>query len=176
MKQSLFKWGIAPLVASAVLAVTTTLAQPTHFKITGWRIQELAPDILCVSDRGQVSLKGNVHIVKMVSDEPRAAGRARAVNLDVSVNSDGSGTFCGVVWLEVGIWDADSNFTRTDGVWEMKYRGLIHTDGSTEYEFTGSGIGGTIEGLHAIVSATRASSSPDVPYLFSGMITAVGHD
>ncbi len=175
MKQSLFKWGIAPLVAGALLAPTTTLAQAIRFTATGWFMQQLAPHIPCVSGHGQVSLKGNVHVVKMLSDEPRAAGKVTGVDLDVSLNSDGSGTFSGVVWLEVGTWDAD-NFTRTDGVWETKMTGLIHADGSQEFKFTGSGIGGTIDGLHVILTGTRASSSLDVPYLFSGMITAVGHD
>ena len=176
MKQSLFKWGIAPLVAGALLAPTPMLAQAIRFKSTGWFQQVLVPDILCVSDRGQVSLKGQVHVVRVVSEEPRGSGKLTGVDLDVSVNSDGTGTFNGVMWLEVGTWPAGGNFTRTDGVWEMKFNGLLHVDGSIEFKVTGVGIGGTIDGLHVKGTTTRASSSLDSPYLISGIMTAVGHD
>jgi len=181
MKQSLFKWGIAPLVACTLLVPAPIRAQAVrNIKATGLFLEEVVPGIVCISDRGHVSLKGEVHIVRMVSDEPRVAGQMRGVNLDVSLKPDGTGTFSGIGWLEVGIWDLtvpqNPKFTRTDGVWETKYEGIINADGSTEYRITAFGIGGTIDGLRLIVTGTRASSSPADPYLFSGKITAVGRD
>jgi hypothetical protein len=80
-------------------------------------------------------------------------------------------SFSSVTWFEVGTWDPEK-FTRADGVWEVKYT----ADERQEFKFTGSGIGGSIDGLHAIATATRASSFPKDPYLMSGMITALGHD
>jgi hypothetical protein len=171
MKHSLFKWGIAPLVACALLSPISMWAQAVKFEAKSWFIAELVPGILFISNSGQVSFKNEVHIARTVSDEPRAAGRVQAVNLDVSLNSDGTGTFIGKACVEVGIWDAAGNFTRTDGAWDLKYDGVIKSDGSTAYKFVGSGMGGTIDGLHVVMTGTRASSSPTVPYRFSGIMT-----
>jgi hypothetical protein len=93
--------------------------------------------------------------------------------MDLVVQDDGTSTFSGTMTFEVGTW-VESTFTRTDGVWDLKYKGVVHADGTTEYEVSGSGIGGTIEGLHMKATGTRAA--PTAPYLFSGMITAVGRD
>jgi hypothetical protein len=171
MKHSLFRWGLAPLVACALLSPTSMRAQAVKFEAKGWFIAELVPGILCISDSGQVSFKNEVHIVRTVSNEPRAAGRVQGVNLEVSLNSDGTGTFSGKACVEVGTWDTAGNFTRVDGAWDLKYDGVIKSDGSTEYKFVGSGIGGTIDGLHVVMTGTRASSSPTVPYLFTGIMT-----
>ncbi len=170
MKLSLFKWGIAPLFACALVAPTPTRAQAVRYTSTGWFVEELVPAILCVSGSGQVSLKYEVHVVRAVSDDPRGAGRMRGVNLDVSLNSDGTGTFSGRGALEVGTWDDAGNFTPTGGMWDVKYDGVIHADGSTEYRLTGVGIGGSIDSLHVVATATRGPSLTD-PYLFSGIIT-----
>jgi len=171
MKQSLFKWGIAPLFAGALLAPTLTLAQAVPFTSTGWFVKELVPGILCVSESGQVSFKYEVHVARNESAEPRVAGRIRGVNLDVSVKPDGTGTFSGKGCLEVGSWDpAGVVFTRTDGAWDLGYEGIIHADGSTEYRMSGRGIGGTVDGLYIIATCTRGPSPAD-PYLFSGKIT-----
>ncbi len=168
MKQPLFKWGMAPLFACALVAPRPTLAQAVPFTATGWFVEELVPAIMCISSSGQVSLKYEVHVVRSVSDEPRANGRIRGVNLDVSLNSDGSGTFSGKGALEVGTWDAVGNFTPTGGVWDMKYEGVLHADGSTEYRFSGVGIGGPIDSLRVVATATRGALLTD-PYLFSGL-------
>jgi hypothetical protein len=171
MKQSMLKWSIAPLIAGALLAPTPMLAQAVKFEAKGWFIAELVPGIVCISDSGQVSLKSEVHIVRTESDDARAVGRARGVNLDVSLNSDGTGTFTGQICIEVGTWDAAGNFTPTHGVWVGKYDGTINIDGSTEYKFVGSGIGGAIDGMHFVMTGTRASSSPADPYRFKGVMT-----
>ncbi len=170
MKLSLFKWGIAPLLAWALLAPIPTQAQASKGKSTGWWVTELLPGVAGFNNSGQMYLLGEVHVLKMESADPRTAGRAIAT-MNLEAQPDGTATFEGSSSMEVGTWDADGLFTRTGGVWDMKFAGVLNANGTTEYRMSGRGIGGSIDGLHITVTATRASSLPTVPYLFSGTIT-----
>ncbi len=159
------------MVACALLAPTPMRAQAVKVEGKAWFLAELVPGVLCMDNRGQVSMKYEVHIARMESDDARLAGRLRGVNLDVSLNPDGTGTFSGKGCMEVGTWDAAGVvFTRTDGVWDFKYDGVINADGSTEYKFVGSGIGGVIDGMHFTAKATRGPSLTD-PYVFTAILT-----
>lgn len=170
MKHSLLKWGIAPLVACALLAPAQVIGQSANVKATGYHMSEVLPGVLCVSASGSVRILGYSHIVKFESADSRLAGRGIAV-LNQEVQADGSVTFEGTGSLELGTWDANGNFTRTDGgVWDAKFSGVRKVDGTLEYSFSGRGIGGSIDGLHVVMSATKASLDPAVPYLFSARI------
>jgi hypothetical protein len=77
MSHSIFKWGIAPLVACALLAPTPILAQAVRFKATSWLIAEPLPGIWFSSASGQMFLSGEVHVIRQLADDPRAMDVAR---------------------------------------------------------------------------------------------------
>jgi hypothetical protein len=175
MRRSLFKAGFA-LVTCALLAPIPAIAKEVKIQATAQFLDYLVGDVVCVSGSGQLSLRGNVHQAKFTSDDSRVTGMAQAVNLNTTVNSDGSATFSGRLWLEVGTFDAvTGNFTRNDGVWEIDYGGILNADGSVEFtKMTGRGIGGSVDGLHLTATAVGAPPSPTnprPPYLGNGKIT-----
>ncbi len=172
MKQSLFKWGIAPLFACAFLAPKPMLAQAVKGQSTGWMVAEWLPGIPCGSASGEVHLLGEVHVVKMVSADPLGNGRVVATMNQV-IQSDGTATFSGTASVQLGTWEG-LNFTPTTGVWDVTYSGVVDTEG-VQYTMSGRGIGGSIDGLHMKANATRGPLRTDA-YHFSWTITAVGHE
>ena len=173
MKQSLFKWVMAPLVACALLAPAQVMGQAVNIQAKGWHLSEVLPGVLCVNASGSVRVLGYAHIVKFESADSRLAGRGIAV-LNQEPQADGTITFEGTGSLELGTWDSNGIFTRTDGgVWDAKFSGVVKVDGTLEYRFSGRGIGGSIDSLHIVMTATKASTDPTVPYLFSAKITGV---
>lgn len=175
MKRSVFKWGIAPLFACALLAPKPLLAQAVPIKCTGWLVAELLPGVACISSAGQFSLKNEVHVVRSEANDWRGTGRLQAV-MNLEAQADGSSTFSGTSTLEVGTWSAAGIFTPTGGVWDVKYTGVVNADGTSEYHMIGVGIGGSIQGLHFNVTGTRKSASPLDPYHMSGIITSAGQN
>lgn len=137
---------------------------------TGWLQAVPVPGITCSNSSG-VYLKGNVHVVRILSDDERARGRLQAW-MDVAYQPDGTAIFSGPAYSEVGNWDsAGTTFTPTGGVWALNYSGVVHVDGSSQYSMAGYGIGGNIEGLRLSATMTRANQEPTTPYLGSGTIT-----
>ncbi len=173
MKQSLFKWGLAPLVACALLAPAQMMGQAVKFQAKGWQVVDLMPGVLCFSESGLPRVLGYAHVVKFESSDARVAGKGIGI-INMETQADGTTTFEGTGSMEIGTWDSNGDFTRTDGgVWDAKMSGVISADGSIEYRFSARGIGGSIDDLHLIMTATKASGDPAVPYLFSGTITGV---
>jgi hypothetical protein len=172
MKRSLFKWGLAPLLACAFLAPRPLLAQAVQVKSTGWLIAELLPGVACISSAGQFSLKNEVHVIRSEGDDWRVTGKMQAV-MNLVTQADGTSSFSGTSTLEVGTWNADGTFTPSGMVWDVKYKGIANATGTAEYHMIGIGIGGSIDGLHITATGTRASGLPTVPYLFSGKISSM---
>jgi hypothetical protein len=141
----------------------------TSFTSTAWLIAVPLPGITTTNSSGQVSLKENVHVVRILSTNINVTGRLQA-SMDLAYQPDGTAPFSGPAYCEVGIW-AGTNFTPSGGVWALNYSGVLQADGSARYSMAGYGIGGSIEGMRISLTATRAApGTPDIPYLASGTI------
>jgi hypothetical protein len=163
MRISRIVYGL-PLLLAALPA-----SADSPFTATGWLTGVPVPGILYTNQAGQIYFKGNVHVLRLESAEPRIAGRLQAMP-EVALQADGTRRFTGTAYSEVGTWDG-TNFTRTDGVWDLKYHGVTQADGSVQYDIAGYGVGGTIDSLRIGAAATRAAGAtfdPTIPYLVSG--------
>ena len=175
MKQnSQFLRSLAALAGGALLLPRVACAQTTSYTGTGWVNQVLAPGIVCVNGAGQVLLRGIAYTIRVECTDPRLTGRHTAF-ADGYVQPGGSTMMYGTAYYEPGTWDAaGSNFTPSGGIWEMKYRGVMQTNNSTQVSHAGYGSGGTIEGLRLQETATRGPATsfldPTVPLLYSGTI------
>lgn len=161
--------------ALLLAALPLAAADPTTISGTAYLVSVPVPGILCTNAAGQVSLKGNVHVLMVQTDDPRATGRFQA-GMDMAYQADGTALFGGSAYQEVGTWDVDDpanpEFTPTGGVWDMIYRGVIQADG-TVITLTGYGVGGDIDGLRLEETITKGPSEPFdpvVPYLGTGTI------
>jgi hypothetical protein len=168
-----FRLGVSITTTLLLLAVLPATAQTnTPFTSTGWLAAVPVPGILCTNALGQTFLKGNVHVLRGQADDARMTGRVQA-GMDVAYQTDGTAIFSGTAYNEVGTWQNQTNFTATGGLWEMSYRGVMQADGSDQFNVTGYGIGGTIDGQRVQCTATKAAGTPfdpAIPYLFSGII------
>jgi hypothetical protein len=158
--------GLLPLILLGLAGLPGRAA--TNFTATGWLQAVPLPGIACTNSSG-VYLKGNVHVVRIFSDEPVARGRLQAW-MDLAYQPDGSAIFSGPARSEVGNWDG-TNFTPSGGVWSLNYSGVVHVDGSSQYSMAGYGVAGNIEGLRLSATMTRANQDPTTPYLGFGTIT-----
>jgi len=157
-------------------ALPLVAADPPTITGTGYLVGVPVPGILCTNAAGQVSLKGNVHAVRVQADDPRATGRLQA-SMDMAYQADGTGLFGGAAQQEVGTWDvtdpANPKFTPTGGVWDMIYRGVAQADGSDVITLTGYGVGGGIDGLRLEQTMTKGPGvpfDPAIPYQGTGTI------
>ncbi len=142
----------------------------TTFTSTGWLSAVPLPGITCTNSSGQVSLRGNVHVVRLLGDDPRATGRLQAW-MDLAYQPDGSALFSGPAYIELGTWDAGgTTFTPSGGIWAVNYSGVALPDGSSQYTMAGHGLCGNIEAMRFNSSATRSNSAPTTPYFASGTI------
>ena len=123
-----------------------------------------------------MSLKGNVHVVRVQTDDPRLTGRLQA-SMDMAYQADGTALFGGSACQEVGTWNladpANPKFTPTGGVWDMIYRGVAQADGSDVITLTGYGVGGGIDGLRLEETMTKGPGvpfDPAIPYQGKGTI------
>ncbi len=151
-------------------------ADPSTFTGAGYLVGVPVPGILCTNAAGQVSLKGNVHVLMVQTDDPRATGRLQA-GMDFSYQPDGTALFRGAGYQEVGTWNvadpAPPEFTPTGGVWDMIYQGVAQADGSDVLTLTGYGVGGVIDGLRleeTIAKGPGAPFDPLVAYRGTGTI------
>lgn len=153
-----------------VLAGMPTKAD-TGFIGTGWLCPVPSfPGITVTNSSGQMFLKGNTHVVRILAEDARATGRLAAW-MDLAYQPDGTAIFSGPAYSEVGKWDASgATFTPSGGVWALSYNGIVQADGSSQYNMAGYGIGGNIEGLRLSATMTRSNSEPTTPYLGSGTI------
>ena len=164
---------LATLLANLPLAA----AEPTSYTGTGYLVAVPAPGVLCTNTAGQVSIKGNVHVLRVECTDPRMTGRLHAT-MDLAYAADGSSTFGGTAAQEVGTWDVtdplNPRFTPTGGVWDLQYRGIAQADNRNQTTLTGYGIGGAIEGLRVEQTVTRGPGTvldPAIPYTGSGIIS-----
>ena len=156
------------LLVQLLILATLSAGAATSFTAKSWRIALPLPGILCTNPSGQVHLKGNVHLQRVQADDPRATGRLQA-GMDLAYQTNGTALFSGSAFCEVGVWDAaGAGFTRTDGVWDLNYRGTVEPDGTTHYTMAGYGIGGSIDGLRIELAATRPTGGD--PTISSGTI------
>jgi hypothetical protein len=159
--------GTIPLVLTLLAGLAAKA--DTSFTSTGWLSAVPLPGIMTTNGSGQVSLRGNVHVVRNQATDARVTGRLQAW-MDLGYQSDGTAIFSGPAYSEVGSWDG-TNFTPSGGVWALNYSGVAQADGSSQYSMAGYGIGGNIEGLRISLTATRAApGDPSTPYLASGTI------
>jgi hypothetical protein len=171
--------GSGTLAATASLLLATlplAAADPPTITGTGYLVGVPVPGILCTNTAGQVSLKGNVHVLMVQADDPRATGRFQA-SMDLAYQADGTALFGGAAYQEVGTWDvadpANPKFTPSGGLWHCNYHGVAQPDGSDVITLTGYGVGGAIDGLQLEETITKgpgAPFDPPVPYLGSGTI------
>jgi hypothetical protein len=166
-----------PTIASLLLTALP-LAAANSLTITGagYLVGVPVPGIWCTNAAGQVSLKGNVHVLMVQADDPRLTGRFQA-SMDLAYQADGTALFGGAAYQEVGTWDvadpANPKFTPTDGLWQCNYHGVAQPDGSDVITLTGYGVGGAIDGLRLEETITKGPGDPfdpPVPYLGSGTI------
>jgi hypothetical protein len=160
----------APMLALSLFLVALPAGAATSFTTTNWVAAVPLPGIPCTNGLGQVYLKGNVHVHRVVSAEARIAGRLQAW-MDLAYQTNGTAIFGGPAYGELGTWDAaGTNFTPSGGVWDLKYSGVAQADGSDQVHMVGYGIGGAIEGLRVEIRATKgpgAPFDPTVPYVSS---------
>jgi hypothetical protein len=162
-----------PFTSALLLAALPVAAADTPYTATGWVIGVPVPGVWCTNALGQVGFRGNAHLARVVSTNPRLTGR-RTIYVDGAAQADGSSIIYGPAYQEAGNWDATgTNFTATGGMWEISYRGTMGTDGSLQLHLVGSGWGGTIDGLRLDETLTRAAGptlDPTLPYLYTGTI------
>ncbi|HEV2209728.1 MAG TPA: hypothetical protein VG167_13195 [Verrucomicrobiae bacterium] len=129
------------------------------------------PGIGCTNAAGQVYLKGNVHVLRIVSTNVQIAGRLTAW-MDLANQTNGTAIFVGPAYSEVGTW-AGTQFNPSGGVWDLKYTGLAQADGSDVIHMVGYGIGGAIDRLQIELTATKGLGlpfDPAVPYFAAGIV------
>lgn len=164
---------VGPFLALASLSLVVSSKGDTAFTGTGWLAAVPVPGILATNAAGQVSLKGNVHVLRVQSDNTLVAGRLQA-GMDLVYLADGSALFTGAAYAEPGTWDsAGASFTPAGGVWDLRYQGVSQADNSNVIRMTGYGIGGPIDGKQVELTATRAAGpvfDPAIPYQVSGTI------
>ena len=156
-----------------LLAALPVAAADTPYTATGWVLGVPVPGIWCTNALGQVGFRGNTHVARVESTDPRLTGR-RTIYVDGVVQADGSSIVYGPVYHEVGTWDATGiNFTPTGGLWDISYRGTMQTDNSLQLHLAGYGLGGTIDGLRLDETLTRGAApnlDPGIPYMYTGTI------
>ena len=159
-------------LTASLLSATPPGWADTSFASTGYLSQVPVPGILVTNALGQVMLKGNVHVLSVQASDPRATGRLQA-HMDLAYQTNGTAQFCGPVYLEIGTWQNQTNFTPTGGLWVMNYRGVAQADGRDQLALAGYGVGGNIDGLRVEGTGTKdpgTTFDPAIPYLFSGVI------
>ena len=168
--------GTVTTLASLLLAALPLAAAGPASTGTGYLVGVPVPGILCTNASGQVSLKGNVHVLMVQADDARLTGRCQAA-MDLAYQADGTALFGGAACQEVGTWDlvdpANPKFTPTGGAWDMIYRGVAQADGSDVITLTGYGVGGGIDGLRLEETITKGPGvpfDPAIPYLGTAVI------
>ena len=168
-----FCLGVSTTTILLLLAALPVAAADTPYTATGWVIGVPVPGLWCTNALGQVGLRGNAHLARVVGTDARLTGR-RTIFVDGAAQADGSSILYGPVYHEVGTWDGTgTNFTATGGMWEISYRGTMGADGSLQLHLVGSGWGGTIDGLRLDETLTRVAGptlDPAIPYLYTGTI------
>jgi len=159
--------GVLSAIASLlVTALPLAAATSPVYTGTGYLVDVPVSGILCTNASGQVSLKGNVQILRVQVSDARLTGRLQAA-MDSAYQPDGTSIFGGAACQEVGTWDvadpATPRFTPTGGVWDMSYRGVAQADGSDVITLTGYGVGGVIDGLRLEETITRGPGVPSDP-------------
>lgn len=162
----------APLTATLLLAAGTAGAQ-TPFTGTGWVIGAPVLGIWQTNALGQVIMRGNAHLARVESTDPRLTGQ-RLIFTDGNAQADGTALVWGASYQEVGTFDATGQFTPTGGMWQNTYRGTMGADNSLQLHSVGYGWGGTIDGLRIDETMTRAPASgpidPAIPYEYTGTL------
>ncbi|MBI2924636.1 MAG: hypothetical protein HYY24_02905 [Verrucomicrobia bacterium] len=164
-----------PIATTLLLlaALPVTAQTTTSYTATGWVIGVPVPGIWFTNALGQVGIRGNAHLARVESSDPRLTGR-RTIFVDAAAQADGSAILYGPAYHEVGTWDGTgTNFTATGGMWETSYRGTMGADGSLNLHIVGTGWGGTIDGLRLDETLTRAAGAildPAIPYQYGGTI------
>jgi hypothetical protein len=168
---------LAAWLALLSIASPPAVAAQVSYTGTGYLVAVPVPGVLCTNSAGQVAIKGNVHILRVETTDPRMTGRLQAA-MDLAYQADGTTTFSGPAAQEVGSWDLadplNPRFIPTGGVWDLQYRGISQPDQSSQVTFTGYGIGGAIEGLRVTQTVVRGPGvvfDPAIPYTGSGVIS-----
>jgi hypothetical protein len=162
----------ATLLLLAALPVAAATSTP--YTSTGWIIGVPVPGIWHTNAVGQVLFRGNAHLARVESSDPRLTGQ-RQILVDGVAQANGSLLLYGNCYHQVGTWDTTgTRFTATGGLWEISYRGVMQTDNSLQLHLVGSGSGGNIEGLRFAEDLTRAACQgildPGCPYRYAGTI------
>ncbi len=168
--RSLLNFG-PPILALVLLSAAPLARADINFTNIGWVQMPPVPGITCTDGSGQVYAKGSFYQMRLLANEARMTGRLRVWS-DLAHQRDGTATFCGPAYLELGTWDGTgTNFTPAGGVWCISHSSTDQADGSSLWSMAGYGIGGTIEGLRFTAAEGRAApgSSTD-PYVGSGTI------
>lgn len=125
---------------------------------------------------GLLHLKGIVQQQPELANDPRATGRLTSWT-EVDYQSDGTAIRSGHGYLEVGMWDAArTNFTPSGGLWALNIRGVIQTNGDTQFTMTGYGIGGDIERMRFTETVTMIPGPMVTRFLGSGTIKSAPVD
>jgi hypothetical protein len=172
MGRRAFDFG-TPAATTLLLLAALTVRADTPYTSTGWVIGAPVPGIWCTNAQGQVIMRGNAHLVRVTSTDPRLTGR-RLIFVNGDAQPDASALFSGTSYQETGTWDpAGTTFTPSGGLWETTYRGTMGADGSLQLQIVGYGWGGTIDGLQIEETMTREAGpilDPVIPYHYAGTI------
>lgn len=171
--------GAWPLIVTLLLTtLPLAAAGPVAYTGIAHLVDVPVPGVLCTNASGQVSIKGNVHVLRVECTDPRMTGRLQAT-MDLAYQADGRSTFGGTAAQEVGTWNLtdplNPQFTPTGGVWDLQYRGIAQADNSNQTTLIGYGIGGAIDGLRVEQAVTRGPGTvldPAIQYTGSGVISA----
>ena len=173
---------LATLLALLSIPSPPAIAAQTTYTGTGYLVAVPVPGVLCTNTAGQVAIKGNVHVMRVETTDPRMTGHLQAA-MDLAYQADGTATFGGSAVQEVGTWDLadplNPRFIPTGGVWDLQYRGLSQADNSSQATLTGYGIGGLIEGQRVTQTVARGPGvilDPAAPYTGSGVLSTPAVD
>jgi len=167
-------FGFGAAMLTLLLAALPGNAQTaTLFTSTGWTIGAPLPGIWQTNALGQVIMRGNAHLARVESTEPRLTGQ-RLIFTDGNAQADGTALVWGASYQQVGTFDATGQFTPTGGMWQNTYRGTMGADNSLELHSVGYGWGGAIDGLRIDETMTRAPAAspmdPAIPYEYTGTL------
>lgn len=169
--------GMLATVTLLLLAALPVTAQTsTPYSSTGWITGVPVSGIWCTNALGQVLFRGNAHLVRVQSSDPRLTGQ-RLIFVDGAAQADGSAVIYGTAYQEVGTWDLtdpqNPKFTPTGGLWETTHRGVMQANNSLQLNIVGYGSGGTIDGLRVEETLMRAAGElmdPAIPYEYTGTL------
>ena len=162
-----------PITTTLLLLASLAAGADIPYTATAWVTSVPVLPIVFTNGAGQVLLRGNVQIARVVGSDSRMTGN-RLIFANGNYQADGTALIYGTAYQQVGTYDPNTNFVPTAGVWEITYSGVMQTDNSLQLNLAGYGSGGAIDGMRIQETMTRgpygAPVDPAVPLLYTGTL------